>query len=155
VLFEGKKLAGILIETAAADTGAASWAVTGVGLNMALPESVAAQIDRPIANVARLAELDQDMLTAMLLNGLSEAMVQFEQNGLAAFKGRWNSLHAHAGQAVVILDNGRVLHEGQAVGIDEIGRFVLDTAAGRVAIMAGDISLRMKEDEGRTGRCSC
>jgi BirA family biotin operon repressor/biotin-[acetyl-CoA-carboxylase] ligase len=81
----------------------------------------------------------------MLLNSLSEAMMQFEQYGLAAFKDRWNSLHAYAGQEVVILDNGRVLHEGQAVGIDDIGRFVLGTAAGRVVVMTGDISLRTRE----------
>jgi BirA family biotin operon repressor/biotin-[acetyl-CoA-carboxylase] ligase len=148
VLVEGKKLAGILIETASVDTMGheASWAVTGIGLNMGIPDGIAAQIGRPIANIAWLAELDQDMLMAMLLNGLSEAMVQFEQDGLGAFTQRWNNLHAYRGQAVAILDNGRVLHEGRAVGIDEIGRFVLDTGAGRVAIMAGDVSLRVSRE---------
>lgn len=148
VLVEGKKLAGILIETASADgmPHDASWAVTGIGLNMAIPDSIAAQIGRPIANMSWLTELDQDMLMAMLLNGLSEAMAQFEQDGLGAFMQRWNSLHAYAGQAVVILDNDRVVHEGRAAGIDEIGRFVLDTAGGRAAVIAGDVSLRVLRD---------
>jgi BirA family biotin operon repressor/biotin-[acetyl-CoA-carboxylase] ligase len=154
LLFEGKKLAGILIETASADTAAhaTSWAVTGIGLNMGIPDSIATQIDRPIASIAWLAELDQDMLMAMLLNGLSEAMVQFGQDGLGAFTQRWNHLHAYSGQVVAILDNGRVLHEGRAVGIDEIGRFVLDTGAGRVAIVAGDVSLRIAQNARQDSR---
>lgn len=147
VLYEGKKLAGVLIETAsAADMPQnASWAVIGIGLNMAVPDSLAAQIDRPVASIPWLADLDQDMLTATLLNGLSEAMAQFEEQGLAAFLPRWNALHAHTGRAVAILDNGKAMHEGTAVGVDDSGRFLLDTAAGRVAVMAGDVSLRVQE----------
>ncbi|MDB5773621.1 MAG: Biotin--[acetyl-CoA-carboxylase] synthetase [Burkholderia sp.] len=148
VLVEGKKLAGILIETASVANTARgeSWAVTGVGLNLTVPDSIAAQIDRPVASIPRLAQMDRDMLIATLLNGLSEAMAQFEQEGLAAFMQRWNSLHAYSGQQTVILDHGRVVHEGRAVGIDDIGRFVLDTASGRVAVIAGDVSLRVLND---------
>lgn len=147
VLYEGRKLAGVLIETAsAADRPQnASWAVIGIGLNMAVPDSLAAQIDRPVASIPWLVDLDQDMLMATLLNGLSEAMAQFKDQGLAAFLPRWNALHAYAGRAVAILDNGKAVHEGTAVGVDESGRFLLDTAAGRVAVMAGDVSLRARE----------
>jgi BirA family biotin operon repressor/biotin-[acetyl-CoA-carboxylase] ligase len=38
------------------------------------------------------------------------------------------------------------LHHGVAVGIDDSGRLLLDTAQGRVAIMAGDVSLRIREE---------
>lgn len=147
VLHEGKKLAGVLIETArpADSREDASWAVIGIGLNMAIPPDLAAQIDRPVASIPRLAELDQDVLMATLLNALCDAMSLFETEGLAAFLQRWNRLHAYAGKAVAILDNGRVVYEGRAVGVDETGRFLLDTAAGRVAVMAGDVSLRARE----------
>lgn len=147
VLVEDRKLAGILIETAQTDgaAGKESWAVTGIGLNISAPDSIAKQIDRPIADAAWLAEQNQAMLVATLLNDLSEAMMRFEERGLAAFAQRWNSLHAYTGRTVVILDHGRVLHEGRAVGIDEVGRFVLDTDAGRIAIVAGDVSLRVRE----------
>jgi BirA family biotin operon repressor/biotin-[acetyl-CoA-carboxylase] ligase len=147
VLFEGRKLAGILIESASAGGAPqhASWAVIGIGINTAIDARAAAQIGRPVAGIAWLAEVDQNMLMAMLLSGLAEAMQQFERDGLAAFTARWNALHAYAGQLVSILDNGRVLHEGIAAGVDGSGRFLLDTAAGRIAVMAGDVSLRAKE----------
>lgn len=144
VLHEGKKLAGILIETAAGGPGQ-SWAVIGIGINMALDAELMARIDRPVANIPWLTELDRDMLMATLLNRLAEAMEQFEREGLGGFVARWNALHAYAGKPVVILDNGKTLHEGTAVGIDEIGRFLLDGAAGRIAVMAGDVSLRLSE----------
>lgn len=148
VLHEGKKLAGILIETAHAGRVPhdASWAVIGIGINMALGEHVAAQIGRPVASIPWLADLDRDTLMATLLSGLAETLVQFEHEGLGAFTQRWNALHAYQGQPVVILDNGRVLHEGMAVGVDGIGRFLMDTAAGRIAVMAGDVSLRAREN---------
>lgn len=145
VLHEGRKLAGILIETASAGSAGASWAVIGIGINMALDDEQVAQIGRPVARIPWLAELDQDMLMATLLNRLAQAMEQFEREGLAAFVQRWNALHAYVGKPVMILDNGKMLHEGTAVGVDGIGRFLLDTAAGRIAIMAGDVSLRPLE----------
>lgn len=85
------------------------------------------------------------MLLATLLNGLAEAMVQFEQEGLQAFVPRWNALHAYAGQQVFVLDGATVLHEGVAVGIDANGRLIMDTEQGCVAVMAGDVSLRPQE----------
>lgn len=146
ILHEGRKLAGILIETAsAAPPQKGSWTVIGIGLNMALGADDVRRIGQPVASVPWLVELNQDMLMATLLNCLAEALAQFERDGLAAFVQRWNALHAYAGQTVVILDNGRVLHEGAAVGVDEAGRFLLDTAGGRIAVMAGDVSLRVRE----------
>lgn len=147
VLYEGKKLAGILIESASAGQVPhdASWAVIGIGINMAVNESMSAEIGRPVASIPWLAELDQDMLMATLLNGLAESLMQFEHEGLKAFTPRWNALHAYTGHAVSIVDNGKLLHEGVAVGVDDIGRFLIDTKTGRMAIMAGDVSLRAKE----------
>lgn len=147
VLYEGRKLAGILIESASAGSVPhdASWAVIGIGLNMAPGDALVAQVGRPVARIPWLAELDQDMLLATLLNGLAEAMVQFEQEGLQAFVPRWNALHAYTGQRVFVLDGATVRHEGVAAGIDASGRLVMDTAQGRVAVMAGDVSLRPQE----------
>jgi BirA family biotin operon repressor/biotin-[acetyl-CoA-carboxylase] ligase len=145
VLYQGRKLAGVLTETTSANAKDGSWAVIGIGLNMALSASDAARIDRPIANIPWLAELDQDMLMATLLNSLAASLAEFERQGFPAFMQRWNALHAYAGQTVAIMDNGQTLREGAAVGVDDTGRFLMDTAAGRVAVMAGDVSLRVRE----------
>jgi BirA family biotin operon repressor/biotin-[acetyl-CoA-carboxylase] ligase len=88
--------------------------------------------------------MDRDALLAALLDGLQDALVLFEKSGFAAFTARWNLLHGWQGQLVTIVDRGEVLHEGLAAGVDDAGRLLLDTESGRVAIVAGDVSLRMK-----------
>jgi BirA family biotin operon repressor/biotin-[acetyl-CoA-carboxylase] ligase len=148
VLLYGKKLAGVLIEsTAAGDQGV--WAIIGIGLNVTMPAPLAAQIGQPVAHMDGLpnaAPLDRAQLLARLLDALAEAMNLFEDQGFAAFQARWNALHAHQAKAVVILDQGKTLHEGMARGVDAIGRLMLDGAAGPVAVMAGDVSLRVQAE---------
>jgi BirA family transcriptional regulator, biotin operon repressor / biotin---[acetyl-CoA-carboxylase] ligase len=145
ILRDGRKLAGILIETASVRNGSGSvWAVIGIGLNVSVPDNLAAKIDNPVADLSG-SDIDRDQLLAALLDGLSEALTAFDRTGFAGFSDRWNRLHAHAGQQVAILDHGRIAHEGHAVGVDNSGRLLLDTAAGTVAITAGDVSLRSME----------
>jgi BirA family biotin operon repressor/biotin-[acetyl-CoA-carboxylase] ligase len=143
VLKDGDKLAGILVETAHADDGAV-WAVIGIGLNLAMPDELEEQIGRSVAAVPWLARMDRDTLLAALLDGLHDALRLFGKAGFGAFAGRWNLLHGWQGEQVLILDRGEVPHEGLAAGVDDAGRLLLDTDAGRIAIVAGDVSLRIK-----------
>jgi BirA family biotin operon repressor/biotin-[acetyl-CoA-carboxylase] ligase len=146
VLMDGNKLAGILIETAsvrnAPDSGI--WAVIGIGVNVSIPDSLAAKIGHPVADLSAFG-MDRNMLLAALLDDLSEALAQFDRTGFSNFAGRWNRLHAHAGQRVAIFDHGRISHEGKAIGVDSGGRLLLEAATGEVAISAGDVSLRTVE----------
>lgn len=146
VLKDGRKLSGILIETASVDSSREqrTWAVIGIGLNLAMPGELATRIGHAVADASE-SSLDRNSLMAALLNALAEALVLFEAQGFLAFMTRWNDLHAYAGQPVVIIDRGRTLHEGIAAGVDATGRLQLDTAAGRIAVMAGDVSLRLQE----------
>lgn len=147
LLQQGEKLAGILIETSTpkGPAAASAWAVIGVGLNLAMPDQVAAQIGRPAAHAPGLAGMDRNLVMAMLLNHLAQALKQFEQQGFAVFMARWNALHAYAGRQVNIQDRDQILYQGTAAGVDSAGCLLLDTASGRVAVMAGDVSLRLQE----------
>src|SRR5450830_330081 len=128
---DGAKLAGILIESqAAADKS--TWAVIGIGLDA--------------ASVPWLARMDRNALMAALLDSLALSLRRFESTGFAAFAARWNVLHAWAGREVRILDQGQLQQQGVAAGVDDTGRLLLDTAQGRIAISAGDVSLRLNGD---------
>jgi len=142
LLKDGDKLAGILVEAQAAAAG--TWAIVGIGLNLAMPDELEERIGRPVAAVPWLARMDRDALMAALLDGLAQALQAFAAKGFAAFSARWNLLHAYQGQPVTIVDRGEVLHEGLAAGVDDGGRLLLDTEGGRIAIVAGDVSLRVK-----------
>lgn len=141
ILKEQKKLAGILIETSS-HTETGSWAVIGIGLNLTIPDALEREIGQAVADAPWLAQMDRNLLVARLLNALAKSMEEFRQQGFAAFTERWNKLHAYAGQAVVVLDRGQVLHEGMALGVDHSGCLVLQTALGQVTVVAGDVSLR-------------
>jgi BirA family biotin operon repressor/biotin-[acetyl-CoA-carboxylase] ligase len=138
ILRHEQKLAGVLIESSADADKRGVWAIIGVGLNVLPP---AAETAWPMAHMDG-TPVERNLLMARLLDGLAESMNLFEEQGFAAFQGRWNALHAHAGKAVRIVDHGKILHEGFAVGVDASGRLLLDSAAGQIAIVAGDVSLR-------------
>ena len=144
VLKDGDKLAGILIETQSAP-GGGTWAVIGIGLNLIMPDEVEAQLGRSAAGAPWLARMDRDVLVAALLDALADALRLFASQGFAAFSARWNLRHAWQGRTVVILDDGKLLQEGLAAGVDDAGRLLLDTAEGRTTVLAGDVSLRVKE----------
>ncbi|WP_229427049.1 biotin--[acetyl-CoA-carboxylase] ligase [Massilia atriviolacea] len=144
VLRDGAKLAGVLIETQAAPGGGV-WAVIGIGLNLLMPDDIEQRIGRSVAAAPWLAQMDRNALMAHLLAALAASLGQFAQGGFAPFCARWNRLHAYQGVPVAILDNGATLHEGVAAGVDDGARLLLDTAAGRIAIVAGDVSLRARE----------
>jgi BirA family biotin operon repressor/biotin-[acetyl-CoA-carboxylase] ligase len=139
VLLDGQKLAGVLIETSAAPDGV--WAVVGIGINLALPPALAARIDRPAAALPPQA-IDREALLAALLNALAQALTEFNAAGLAPFIARWNALHAWRGEAVAVLDQGQVRQQGTALGVDDAGRLLIDTADGQIAVLSGDVSLR-------------
>lgn len=145
LLRDGKKLAGILVETQSArrDGDGAVWAVIGVGINLLMPDELEEQIGRAVAAAPWLAKMDRNELMAALLSRLAAVLAEFDDTGFAPFAERWNLLHAWQGQDVVILDHGQVLQQGRAAGVDAIGRLMLDTEHGRVEVLSGDVSLRL------------
>lgn len=140
VLKEGRKLAGILIESAKGAAPDLSWAVIGVGLNLKQPVDTS-RIGQAVAGLD-LPMQDVDHLLAELAHQLAAALTQFEQQGISAFIERWNTWHAHAGQRVRILEGEQIKHEGVAMGLADNGALLLKTAGGMVSVISGDVSLR-------------
>ena len=147
VLQGGDKMAGVLIETAPAAQFESIWVVIGIGINVLMPETLAARIGRPVGAAANLRQRREEVLAA-LTDNLCTALELFERHGFAVFAERWNQLHAWRGMPVVVIDHGQVLHRGAAWGVDAQGHLLLDTAEGRVAVVAGDVSLRNMSGEG-------
>jgi BirA family biotin operon repressor/biotin-[acetyl-CoA-carboxylase] ligase len=141
ILLDGDKMAGVLIETTSSKGDNALWAVIGIGLNVLMPDSLVRRIDRPVAAASGLRER-REVFLAALLDNLGVALALFEQHGFAVFSERWNRLHAYRGLPVEIIEQGRVLHSGVALGVDMEGRLLLDGSEGRIAVVAGDVSLR-------------
>lgn len=141
ILKEGKKLAGILVESQNDGQGGV-WAVVGVGLNLSIPESIEHAIGHQVADAPWLAQMERNALLAQLLQAMLMAMEEFQALGFPAFVERWNHLHAYAQQMVKIIDQGKLLHQGIALGVDEQGSLLLRTESETLRIHSGDVSLR-------------
>ena len=137
----GKKLAGVLVESAS--HGERTWAVIGIGLNLRMPDELEQKIGHEVADASWLAQMDRNQLLAILLNHLVLAMEQFDCSGLSGFVQRWNALHAWSGQKVNLIDQGRVIRQGIASGINHQGCLMLQDEQGMLTpVMVGDVSLR-------------
>ena len=145
LLKDGSKLAGILVETRQAEDDGV-WAVIGCGINLTMPDVLEQQIGRSVSAVPWLAQMERNALVAALLSRLAGVLAEFDDTGFAPFAERWNALHAWQGQEVKILDNGQLLQQGKAAGVDRLGRLQLQTEAGLVDIMSGDVSLRLAQE---------
>ncbi len=165
VLLHDRKLAGVLVELA--DTPQARWAVIGVGLNLRsptdLPEAIgldACDLPQHATHCPKAAgareNLDpsQDRLGSPqahpsrwdVLQRLTPAMLAalpiFAQTGLAPWTQTWNTLHAWNGEPVEMLDRGELRQTGLALGVDDSGHLLLQTAEGLRRVASGDVSLR-------------
>lgn len=143
LLWQGRKLGGVLIEVQGDPAGACA-VVIGIGLNVRLHASERARIDQPAADLNEAgagAMTRNDWLAAVLIE-LAAVLRQFEREGFAPLRDEWARLHAHAGQRVELALPSGERREGTAAGVDASGRLLLVTARGTQAVASGDVSLR-------------
>jgi BirA family transcriptional regulator, biotin operon repressor / biotin---[acetyl-CoA-carboxylase] ligase len=130
VWIDRRKLAGVLVEGRPQE----GWAVLGLGVNVAVEAHEFAPELRHTATSLLLAGEEtpvEEVLTAVL-HRLDVWLVAPAAEVLAA----WRERDALRGEAVR-WDGG----EGRAAGIDDRGALLVDTAAGRVALDAGEVHL--------------
>lgn len=139
-----RKVGGILTELRA-EAGGPAWVVCGIGLNVAMPEALRAALERAGALTGDLRSLglhdDRNTLAARVLGNCIDDTTLFLDQGLAPFQARWREHDALRGRQVEVESAGRRLR-GRACGIDESGALLVDTASGRTAVVAGEVSVR-------------
>ncbi|UAN46251.1 bifunctional biotin--[acetyl-CoA-carboxylase] ligase/biotin operon repressor BirA [Serratia sp. JSRIV001] len=139
-----RKLAGILVELTG-KTGDAAQLVLGAGINMAMRETNASQIDQRWINLQEAGNtIDRNELAAKLLNELRNSLRQFEIDGLAPFISRWRQLDNFIDRPVKLLIGEQQIF-GIARGIDQQGALLLEQEGVIKPFIGGEISLRSAE----------
>lgn len=142
---QGRKLGGILVETA-------SWAgqryvVVGVGLNVHMPPVLPPALPPdqpqtapvpPTCLQAVWPQLDAPATLLAVAAPLVEALLDFEQKGFAPFAARFARRDALAGRAVR-LSNGS---EGMAEGLAPDGALLVRTPQGLQRVSSDEVSVR-------------
>jgi len=147
VQIAGRKLAGILVETVRTAPGQ-TWAVIGIGLNLERPHALETSLGRGLSGVEELVDAPEpNAVFSALLTSLGEHLQRFGAQGLAPFVAPFAARDAFAGERVRLWQDGTVVLEGVAHGIDVQGRLAIESG-GRVQwVHSGEVSLRSAEDE--------
>ncbi len=142
ILFDGRKLGGILVEIANHKNGMLNL-VIGVGINVSLPKQT--EISQPYAEVCEIdPDIDRQTLLPRFIQHLYARLNIFEKNGINdEFQQAWQSYNAFLNNEVnVLTEQGAI--SGIEQGIDERG--YLKVLCGNKIQMfnGGEVSLRKK-----------
>lgn len=142
VVFDGRKLAGILVDVSG-EAGGPATAVIGVGINLRIPAADASAIDQPWADLAQLGVApSRNRVAGQLIDRMVDACTTFSNGRLEDFLPRWRRFDRLRGSPVAIVRGEHVV-EGVYRGIAPSGALVLEDAGGRTEHHAGEVSLRM------------
>ncbi len=135
------KLAGILIETARVENKTV--AVIGIGINFVLPKEVenATSVQALFQTASKQGVSVKTLLNAVLAQ-LDVLLSEYAQNGFASCVGEYDAANRDTNRPVLLLQEGRVVHEGVVKGVDAQGALRLLTDNGEKTIVSGEISLR-------------
>ena len=135
------KLAGILIETARVENKTV--AVIGIGINFVLPKEVenATSVQALFQTASKQGVSVKTLLNAVLAQ-LDALLNEYAQNGFASCVGEYDAANRDTDRPVLLLQEGRVVHEGVVKGVDAQGALRLLTGEGEKTIVSGEISLR-------------
>jgi BirA family biotin operon repressor/biotin-[acetyl-CoA-carboxylase] ligase len=142
VLWQGRKLAGLLLEVAGEVDGP-SQVVIGVGLNTQLGE-YAKDIDQPwidLNSISGIHPYTRNELAAGLIMQLIDVVETYQNKGFGGFIEEWHDYDLLLGKKVVI-KTARQSYQGKHLGIDLSGGIHITVNGTVQSFHAGEVSLR-------------
>lgn len=139
ILLDGKKVAGILVESAIAGN-AVRYAIVGIGVNIALdPEEISELAGSAVGlNQVSAGDIPRDELLREILQQLDSLYSRLNRGETPVEE--WEELLDTLGQRVKVSWNGEK-YLGHAEGIDELGSLLLRQDNGQLATFAaGDVT---------------
>lgn len=139
-----RKLGGVLIELSG-EAGGPCQVVIGIGINVHMQVAQAAAIDQAWISLDQLSRtpVSRTSLIAQLVERLALSCEQFEREGFAPFCAAFNQRDEFFGKPVTITGVNEIC-EGREAGVDEFGSLLLNSDHGLRKIIAGEVSLRVK-----------
>lgn len=140
---DGCKLGGILLEMSGEAAGPCQ-VVIGVGINVAMPAAVSAQIGQSWVDLASLLDVppSRNRLAGRVLESLILCAARYQRDGMKPFLSEWQQRDVIQGQAVDLHLADRIVN-GTARGIDESGALLVETSSGLRRFASGEVSVRM------------
>lgn len=136
-----RKLAGILVELSG-KTGDAAQIIIGAGINLLMRSPDKKVVNQDWINLQEAGVIiERNQLAANMINAMRAALLRFEQDGLAPFISRWQSLDNYIDRPVRLLVGDKEEY-GIARGINTQGAIMLEQNGVTKSWIGGEISLR-------------
>jgi BirA family biotin operon repressor/biotin-[acetyl-CoA-carboxylase] ligase len=133
VLVDGGKIAGILLESAIAQTGRVEHVVAGVGINVGFAPQLP-EMRYPGAALGGSVEAALEKFT----NALAARLGEWRRDGFETVRAAWLAKAGPIG-AEVDVRLGEELVSGRFAGLDREGALLLDTTTGPRKIVSGEL----------------
>jgi BirA family transcriptional regulator, biotin operon repressor / biotin---[acetyl-CoA-carboxylase] ligase len=143
VWLNGRKAGGIIAEAVTDQSRGLQCVLLGIGLNLNLAARDIPPDLRDKATSVLVATgypCDRSGITSALLQKLNTRYMETERSGFGAVRPVWEHYSALTGRIVSVLD-GESRMTGKVVGIDADGALILETSAGTVRVLTGDVSI--------------
>lgn len=154
ILWQGKKLAGVLVEIQAESHGLTQ-VIIGIGINVNMRRLPTPEIDQAWVSLDSILEgripndyHDRNHIIGLIMNKLLASLAQFTEKGFISFYDDWVKYDALAYQSVKLRAGTKII-EGLAQGVNRHGHLLVKDADDVIyAYSSGDVSL----GDARSGR---
>lgn len=145
IMYEQRKLAGILVEIQA-ETHGSSQAIIGIGINVNMLEDQHS-ISQTWTSVQAIQKkyIDRNELCAALINELLVYLDKFDDKGFNQFVSEWVQTDCLTNQIITVKNSNDKI-QGKVLGINDRGHLLLELINGTVrGFSSGDTSIMKKE----------
>lgn len=142
IMFEDKKLAGILIEIIAETNGTVK-AIIGIGINVNMSQPLLMTVNKPCTSLKQICNenIDRNLLAAKLIINLNNLLSQFAGSNLANWQQEWKNYDYLSQKKISIISQDQKIY-GTVFGINEKGFLLLEHQDGTIkAYSSGDVSI--------------
>lgn len=136
ILYEGKKVAGILLSTVTKFKR--GWMLVGVGINV--NNELPAEISKIATSIAQVRKQSQgrSRLIESVLASLYTAWQEFDRTGFGPYQKAVEMRLSGIGKPVQVKVGSKMV-QGKMVAVDPQGNLLLESAAGTKTVHAGEI----------------
>ena len=145
LLFEGSKLAGILLE-ASGEVGGPIRVVIGIGLNIAMTQGQGGAIDQDWISLNDISvdPVSRNRVVATILDEMARALPVFEAEGFVAFEDDWREFDCLINKSVD-MQLGSDVVTGVARGVDSTGALFIQHGDTVKSYRGGEVSVRVSK----------
>ncbi len=140
ILYQGRKLCGVLIEMD--HSRRIPQAVIGVGINHGGAPILRGQIDQHVSDLMETKPPPlRNETAAVVISHVCGYAMRFNRHGFAPFQHEWDTHHFYRGQEVRVTGSGKEF-VGLVLPVSDRGELRLRTEQGEKRLSGGEVSMR-------------